>query len=180
MAKSDYRDWGVNVENNLSRQGLLLARRAISTFDPKGTDDDAFSILGQQQDLEVNMTPVQSEADTAGRQKTIAFDVEVTATVQQTTDTELAATENLTDQLIDVVVAPSRQRAENLEGMNVNVGDGSGDTDPAYTDALQTAEVNGLSVFDVLASVEPSLDFMGEGSAFDLSVAYRIPVEEIA
>jgi len=174
MAISDY---ALDVANNLSRQGFLLARPAVSNVEDF-SDNDQFKILGQQQDLDVSISPVQTEEGSKGRQKNIALDVEISAALQQTSDTELKAIKPLLKGLIDVVVAPSREKAENLEGLEER--DGSGDPlNDEYLAALEAAEEDGVSAYDVLASIEPTIDFMGEGSDLAFTVSYRMQPEDL-
>jgi len=141
-------DFTNEVENNVSRQGEAFVR-------PVG---GSFAHMGQVKNLELTASPVQSEQDTAGRQKQLAHDVELSFVLQQTSDTEIGATDSLLDQEVDIAFTTET----GLSPGEVNAGEN------AYR-------------FDAfLVSIEGEINFMGDESMLTATSAARCSVGEFA
>lgn len=161
-------DLSVDAANNLSRQGEMLVRAAevLGSRDP-------FRRVGQQKNLEVSFTPVTTEQDTAGRQKALSQDVEITAEFQQTSDLELDEIFGLTDNLIDVLVPASFEKVERIADVDPQTRDDD-TSNSDYSTLLDEVSQHGILAFSTLARAESALNFEGEESNIILTTSFRV------
>lgn len=132
------------VANELSRQGSVFLKAAGTATYYNG---------GKVRDVEVSISPVTGDADTGGREKMLAADVEIQFVMQQTSDTEVGTLPDLLGQAVDAKV-----------------------TESVTTDATAA----GREFLNCLLSAEGTLNFMGEGSSFTFTTGGRVPVNELS
>ena len=123
--------------------------------------DDGGSLvsMGHLQDVTINLSAVTQDADTKGRQKQIAVDVEISLVMQQTTAEEFSAVSD----------------AAQVSGKGTTIKCTSEPTSASNADSA-----DGYEFVNVWPNVEGEFDGSGEGSMFTVSASGRVLVDEIA
>jgi len=146
-------DLSLDAANNIQRQG-----EAFVTNDPID-GSETYHHMGQVKNVEFTSTPVTSEQDTAGRQKQLASDIEITFVMQQTSDTELETMDELVSDFAAVFLS-----TEFIDASEVQTG----------------SDGNGYLFSNGLMSVENTINFSGEESMSTVTISGRVSREELA
>jgi len=139
MALSDFQAQADNIEGKI--------------MDAFVHDGSSYYSLGALQDVTVSFSPVTQDADVAGREKTLAVDIDVTVVMQQTAANEFSA---LTD-----LVTPTGK------GVTMKLT-------KTPTTASSAGSTAGYEFQNTFPSFEGEFDGSGEGSSFTVSFGGRV------
>lgn len=157
MALSDLGSAADRIEGRIMNAFV----KDVGDFDSDGTDETKYRDMGVIKDLTINLSSNSSDADVAGREKTLTITLEVQFVMQQTSANEFGAIQDITD--------PS----------------GAGHTivcttQPHDTTAVDVSTKESFTFENVFPSVEGEINGSGEGSMFTVSFSGKVVPSDLA